>query len=125
MTDDRFDNFPLMDMIQIRSTGKGFVVQSNGEAITMLVWCFVELWSPIQTRELVRQVIFFEPKGFDVGNVVSDDFFRVHGFKNVSVTNCSVQLQTKLFANDLQVVTLTDHNDVISCFIKILYVSAL
>ena len=46
----------------------------------MLVWCFVELWSPIKTRELVRQVIFFESKGFHVGNVVSADFFRVYGF---------------------------------------------
>ena len=33
-TDDRFDNFPLMaDKVQVRSTDKGFVVQSNDEAI--------------------------------------------------------------------------------------------
>ena len=32
MTDDRFDNFPLMtDRKQIRSTDKSFVVQSNDE----------------------------------------------------------------------------------------------
>ena len=31
---DRFENFPLMaDKIQVRSTDKGFVVQSNDEAI--------------------------------------------------------------------------------------------
>ena len=83
----------------------------------MLVWCFVELWSPIKTRELVRQVILFESKGFHVGNVVSADLFRVHGFRNVIVTTCSAWPQTKLFENYLQVVTLTDHNDVISCFI--------
>ena len=78
MTDDRFDrfdNFPLMaDKIQVRGTHKGFVV-----------WCFVELWSPIKTREIVRQVIFFESKGFHVGNVVTADFFRFHGFRNVSL----------------------------------------
>ena len=34
MTDDRFDNFPLMaDKVLVRNTGKGFVVQSNDEAI--------------------------------------------------------------------------------------------
>ena len=34
MTDDRFDNFPLMaDKIRVRSTDKGFVVQSNDGAI--------------------------------------------------------------------------------------------
>ena len=34
MTDDRFDNFPLMaDKIRVRSTDKGFVVQLNDEAI--------------------------------------------------------------------------------------------
>ena len=34
MIDDRFDNFPLMtDRIRVRSTDKGFVVQSNDEAI--------------------------------------------------------------------------------------------
>ena len=33
--DDRFDNFSLMaaDKIRVRSTDKGFVVQSNDEAI--------------------------------------------------------------------------------------------
>ena len=77
----------------------------------------MELWSPIKIRELVRQVIFFESNGFYVGNVVTADFFRVHGFRNVSVTTCSARSQTKLFANDLKVVTLTDDNDVISCFI--------
>ena len=47
----------------------------------MLVWCFVELWSPIKIRELVGQVIFCEFKGFYLGNVVmvTTDFFRVHG----------------------------------------------
>ena len=49
--------------------------------------------------------------------MVSAEFFRVHGFRNVSVTTCSAWSQTKLFANDLQVITLTNHNDVISCFI--------
>ena len=83
----------------------------------MLVWCFVELWSPIKTRELVRQVIFLESKGFHVGNVVSADFFRVQGFRNVSVTSCSAWPQNKFFANDLYVITLTDHNVLISCFI--------
>ena len=61
MTDDRFDNFPFMaDKIRVRSTDKGFVVQSNDEAIKrcLLVWCFVELWSPIKTLELVRQFDF-------------------------------------------------------------------
>ena len=81
----------------------------------------MELWCPIKIRELVRQVIFFESKGFHVGNVVSADFFRVDGFRNVSVTTCFARPQTKLFANDLQVVTLTDHNnDVINCFIYLL-----
>ena len=62
----------------------------------MPVWRFVELWSPIKTRELVRQVIFFESKGFHVGNVVSADFFRVLGFRNVNVIICSARTQTKL-----------------------------
>ena len=102
MTEDRFDNFPLMaDKIQVKSTDKGFVVQSKSN----------------KTRELVRQVILFEPKGFHVGNLVSVDFFRVHGFRNISVTTCSTWPQAKLFANDLQVITLADHSDVISCFI--------
>ena len=83
----------------------------------MLVWCFVELWSPIKTRELVRQVIFFASKAFHVENVASTDFFRVFDFRNVNVATCSAWPQTKLFANDLQVIMLTDHNDVISCFI--------
>ena len=61
---------------------------------------FLELWSPIKTRDLVRQVIFFESKEFLVGTVGS-----------VSVTTYSAWPQTKLFANDLQVVALTDHND--------------
>ena len=39
------------------------------------------------------------------------------GFQELSVTSCSALPQTKLFANDLQAVTLTDNNDVISCFI--------
>ena len=46
--------------------------------------------------------------------MVTADLFRVHGFRNVSVTTCSAQSQSKLFANDLQVVTLTDHNDLIA-----------
>ena len=75
MSDDRFDNFPLMaDKIRLRSTNKSFVVQSNGEAIKRclngVLW---ELRSPIKTRELVRQVIFFESKEFHVGNEVSTD----------------------------------------------------
>ena len=70
----------------------------------------MELWGPIKTRELVRQVIFFESKGFHLGNMVSADFFRVHCFRSASVTTCSACPQTKLFANDLQVITLTDHN---------------
>ena len=82
---------------------------------TMLVWYFVEHRSPTEIRELVRQVIFLESKEFLVGNVVNADVFRVHSFRNVSPL--VVRLQTKLFANDLQVVTLTDHNDVIRCFI--------
>ena len=83
----------------------------------MPVWCFVEFWGPIEIRELVRQVIFFESKGFHEGNVITTDFLRVHGFRNVRVTTCSARPHTKLFLNDLQVVTPTDHNDVISCFI--------
>ena len=84
----------------------------------MLVWCFVELWNPIKLGNLSDRLSpFLNPKGFHVGNVVSADFFRVHGFRNVSVTICSARPKTKLFANDLQIVTLTDHNDVISCFI--------
>ena len=53
-----------------------------------------------------------ESKGFHIGNVVSADFFGVHGFRNVSVTTCSARPQAKLFAIGFQVVTLTDHNDV-------------
>ena len=41
----------------------------------------------------------------------------VHGFRNGSVTTCSAWTQTKLFLSDLQVITLIDHNDVISCFV--------
>ena len=64
----------------------------------MLVWCFVELWSPIKIRELVRQVIFFEFKGFHLGNVVmvTADFFRVLGFRNVNATTCIALAQAKL-----------------------------
>ena len=83
----------------------------------MFVWFFVELWSPIKTRELVRQVIFFESKGFHVGDVISADFFRVHGFRNISVATCSAHPPTKLFADDLKAVMLSDHNDEISGFI--------
>ena len=44
MTDDRFDNFPLMaDKIRIRSTDKCFVVQSNNEAIKR--YLYGVLWS--------------------------------------------------------------------------------
>ena len=46
-------------------------------------------------------------------NVVSADFFRVHGLRNASVTTCGAWSHTKPLANDLQVVTLTEHNDVI------------
>ena len=39
MTDDRFDNFPLMaDKIRIRNTDKGFLVQSNDEAIKQCLY---------------------------------------------------------------------------------------
>ena len=44
MTDDRFDNFPLMaDKIWVRSTDKSFVVQSNDEAIKRCLYGV--LWS--------------------------------------------------------------------------------
>ena len=45
MTDDRFDNFSLMaaDKIRVRSTDKGFVVQSNDEAIKRCLYGV--LWS--------------------------------------------------------------------------------
>ena len=44
MTGDRFDNFPLMaDKIRVRSTDKGFVVQSNDEAIKRCLYGV--LWS--------------------------------------------------------------------------------
>ena len=44
MTDDRFDNFPLMaGKVWPRSTDEGFVVQSNDEVIKQ---CFYGvLWS--------------------------------------------------------------------------------
>ena len=39
MTDGRFDNFPLMaDKIRIRSTGKGFVVQSNDKVMKRFLY---------------------------------------------------------------------------------------
>ena len=73
MTDDKFGNFSLMaDKIRVRSTDKGFVVQSNDKPIKRCLYgVFMELWNPIKTREVVRQAIFFESKGFHVGNVVS------------------------------------------------------
>ena len=44
MTDDRFDNFSLMaDKIRVRSADKGFVVQSNDEAIKRCLYSV--LWS--------------------------------------------------------------------------------
>ena len=44
MTDDKFDNFPLVaDEIRARSTDKGFVVQSNDEAIKRSLYGV--LWS--------------------------------------------------------------------------------
>ena len=44
MTDDRFDNFPLMaDKIWVRSTDKGFVVQSDEEMIKQCLYHV--LWS--------------------------------------------------------------------------------
>ena len=49
----------------------------------------------IKDCELVRQGIFFESKAFHIRNVVSSDLFRVHGFRNVSGTTCSVWPQTK------------------------------
>ena len=51
MTDDRFDNFPLMaDKIRAMSTDKGFVVQSNDEAINQ---CFYSvLWSFVVQQKL-------------------------------------------------------------------------
>ena len=33
MIDDSFDNFPVADKIWVSSTDKGFVVQSNDEAM--------------------------------------------------------------------------------------------
>ena len=39
MTDDRFDNFPLMaDKFWVRSTDKGFVAQSNDEAMKQCLY---------------------------------------------------------------------------------------
>ena len=44
MTDDRFDNFPLVaDKIRVRSTDKDFFVQSNDKAIKRCLYGF--LWS--------------------------------------------------------------------------------
>ena len=52
--------------------GQSFDVHSNDEAMKRCLYgIFVELWSTIKTRELIRQVIFFECNGFHVGNVVS------------------------------------------------------
>ena len=87
MTDDRFDNFPLMaDKIRVRSKDKGFVVQSNDEAIKRCLYgVLLSFGVQLKTKELVRQIIFFESKGFHVANVVSADFFRVHGLRNVSL----------------------------------------
>ena len=61
--------------------------------------------------ELVRQVIFFESKAFHVRYAVSHDFVKVPDFSNVSVTTLNAWPETKLFADNLQVVMLTDHND--------------
>ena len=62
----------------------------------MLVWCSVEIWNPIKTRELVRQVILFESKGFHVGNVVFADFLRVHKVIFSLVNSVSLQKPTLL-----------------------------
>ena len=104
MTDDRFYNFSLMaDMIRVRSIAKGFVVQSNDEAIKQsLLGDFEALESNKKAWEIVRQIIFFESKGFHIRNVVSDNFIRVHGFRNVAFTTCSVQRETKLFTDNLE-----------------------
>ena len=40
--------------------------------------------------KFVRQAIFFESKGIHIRNMVSADFFRVHGFRNVSGATCGV-----------------------------------
>ena len=59
MTDDRFDNFPLMaDKIRVRSTDEGFAVQSNEEAINAcMVFCGAmesnKNWGTLQTGYLV------------------------------------------------------------------------
>ena len=56
MTEDWFDNFLLMaGKIWVESTDTGFVGQSNDEAIKRcMCGYYVELWSPIKARELVR-----------------------------------------------------------------------
>ena len=44
MADDRFDNFPLMaDKIRERTTDRGFLVQSNDDAIKRFLYGV--LWS--------------------------------------------------------------------------------
>ena len=67
--------------------------------------------SSIKAWELVRQVIFFESKAFHVRYAVCDNFIKVPDFSNVSVTTFSAWPETKLFADNLQVVMRTDHND--------------
>ena len=85
MTDDMFDNFPLMaDKIRVKSTK--VLLCSEMRNGTMVVMVFCGALCPIELRELVRQVIFFESKRFHVGNGVTADFFRVHSFRTFSVT---------------------------------------
>ena len=44
-------------------------------------------------------------------NMVSDDFLRVHDFRNLSATSSSVRLQIKVLADNLKEVTLTEHSE--------------
>ena len=45
----------------------------------------MKLLSPIKTRELVRQTIFSDSKGFHIRNVIFADFVKVHSFRTVSL----------------------------------------
>ena len=118
MTHGRFDNFHLMaDKIQVSSTDKRFVVQSDDEAMKRCFMVYVKLWSPIKAWQLFTQVFFFESKGFHIRSVVADDFIRVNGYRNISVTACGAWPDTKLFEDNHQAVTLTGHNDIVLSFI--------
>ena len=58
-----------------------------------------------------------ESKTFHIRYAVSDDFIKVYDFSNESVTSRSAWPETKLFADNIQVVMFTDQNDNICCFI--------